>query len=60
MRILRSSKEIELGNEDFLDKIKSYDKLIIDLGTGQGAFVYFSALDNKNNFYIGLSNIKIR
>ncbi|EIA22070.1 hypothetical protein SFB3_393G0, partial [Candidatus Arthromitus sp. SFB-3] len=28
MRILRSSKEIELGNEDFLDKIKSYDKLI--------------------------------
>ena len=56
MRILRSSKEIELGNEDFLDKIKSYDKLIIDLGTGQGAFVYFSALDNKNNFYIGLDS----
>lgn len=56
MKVLRSSKDIELSHEDFLSMIKSYDKLIIDLGTGQGAFVYFSALDNKDNFYIGLDS----
>ena len=56
MKILRSSKEIELSGEEFLNKIKSYDDLVIDLGTGQGAFVYFSALENKNKFYVGLDS----
>ncbi|BAK81735.1 16S rRNA (adenine(1408)-N(1))-methyltransferase NpmA [Candidatus Arthromitus sp. SFB-rat-Yit] len=56
MKILRSSKEIELSREEFLNKIKSYDDLVIDLGTGQGAFVYFSALENKNKFYVGLDS----
>lgn len=56
MRILRSSKEINLSNEDFLIKINGYEKLIIDLGTGQGSFVYYNALENRECFYIGLDS----
>lgn len=56
MKILRSSKEIEISNEDFLRRIENFEKLIIDLGTGQGSFVYFNALNNKNYFYVGLDS----
>lgn len=56
MKILRSSKEIELTDEEFLNRVDGYEDLIIDLGTGQGAFVYFNALSNQNNFYIGLDS----
>lgn len=56
MRILRSSKEIEISNEEFLLKINGYNKLIIDLGTGQGSFVYYNALENRECFYIGLDS----
>lgn len=56
MRILRSGKEIEITNEDFLLKMNKYDRFIIDLGTGQGAFVYYNALENNKCFYVGLDS----
>ena len=56
MRILRSSKEVEISDEDFLSRLEGYSKLIIDLGTGQGSFIYFNAIKNKNCFYIGLDS----
>lgn len=58
MRILKSSKEIEISNVDFLDRISKYNKLIIDLGTGYGSFVYFNAVNNKENFYVGLDSCR--
>lgn len=58
MRILKSSKEIEITNEEFLSKIENYSECIIDLGTGQGGFVYFNALENKDKFYIGLDSCR--
>lgn len=58
MRILKSSKEIEITNEEFLNKIENYSECIIDLGTGQGSFVYFNALENKDKFYIGLDSCR--
>lgn len=56
MKILRSSKEVEINNEEFLNRIENYSECVIDLGTGQGAFVYFNALENKDKFYIGLDS----
>ncbi len=56
MRVLNSSKEIEISDENFLCRIRGYKKLIIDLGTGQGSFVYFNAVSNKHCFYIGLDS----
>lgn len=58
MRILKSSKEIEINKEEFLNKIENYENLVIDLGTGQGAFVYFNAVENKETFYIGLDSCR--
>ncbi len=58
MRILKSGKEIQITDEEFLNKINSYNKVIIDLGTGQGSFVYFNALENKDCFYIGLDSCR--
>ena len=58
MRILRSGKEVKIDDEDFLNKISSYSESVIDLGTGQGAFIYFNALENKNCFYVGLDSCK--
>lgn len=58
MRILRSSKEIEMSSEEFLNRIEGYDDILIDLGTGQGAFVYFNACENRNVFYIGLDSCR--
>lgn len=58
MRILKSSKEIEIKSDEFEEKISNYSKLIIDLGTGYGSFVYFNAVNNKHNFYIGLDSCR--
>lgn len=58
MRILKSGKEIQIDNETFLSKINSYGKRVIDLGTGQGSFAYFNALENKDCFYVGLDSCK--
>lgn len=56
MRVLRSSKEVNISNEDFLTRIDGYNKFIVDLGTGQGSFVYYNALENRDYFYIGLDS----
>lgn len=58
MRILKSGKEIQISDDEFLNKINSYNKVIIDLGTGQGSFVYFNALENKDCFYVGLDSCR--
>ena len=58
MKVLRSSKEIEITSSDFINKINNYNKVIIDLGTGYGSFVYFNAVNNKDNFYIGLDSCR--
>ena len=54
MKILRSSKEIEISKSEFLEILSGYNRFVIDIGTGQGAFVYHNALYNKECFYIGL------
>lgn len=58
MKVLRSSKEIEITDQEFLDRIKGYKELVIDLGTGQGSFVYFNACENKDIFYVGIDSCR--
>jgi 16S rRNA (adenine(1408)-N(1))-methyltransferase len=46
---------------DYNLKAQNYEKKILDIGTGDGRFVYKSALENPNNLYIGIdpaSNLK--
>lgn len=42
---------------DFDDIIKEFDLVIMDIGTGNGRFVYKNAKKNPNNFYIGIDPV---
>jgi 16S rRNA (adenine(1408)-N(1))-methyltransferase len=51
---IKGNKQIEISRKDLLNLISGYQNVILDLGTGDGRFVYKSALENKDNFWIGL------
>ena len=54
MRILKGSKISIINKNEFLEIIEKFGHVIIDLGTGDGRFIYQNALDNPSNFYIGI------
>lgn len=54
MRILKGSKISEINKDEFHKLIEKFHHLTIDLGTGDGRFVYQNALANPSNFYIGI------
>lgn len=43
-----------MSDAEYLNLISSYQKVILDMGTGDGRFVYKNALEKKNNFWIGM------
>ena len=56
--MLKILKGKEIIDVDSIDNITSqYNKIIIDLGTGNGKFVYEQAINNSDNFYIGMDPI---
>jgi len=48
------NKNIELNRKELLGLTKCYDKTIVDLGTGDGRFVYKNAVKNPDFFYVGV------
>lgn len=54
MRILSGSSINNISEIEFENIIKGYQSLIIDIGTGEGDFVYKNAKLNPNNMYIGI------
>ncbi len=54
MRILKGSKITEISKDELLALIDKYHHVTIDLGTGDGRFVYQNALTNPAKLYIGL------
>lgn len=54
IRILKSKKIIEIDNEFLQDQLNIYKELHIDLGTGNGKFVYELALNNPDILFIGI------
>jgi|GEM_PF-272196 len=58
MKIIMGKKIKEIGKIELDKFIQGYKKIIIDIGTGNGKFVYKLAKQNHENFYIGIdSNI---
>lgn len=54
MKIIKGNKTIE-STTDELDKlISNFDHVQIDLGTGDGLYVYKQALKNPKNLYMGI------
>jgi 16S rRNA (adenine(1408)-N(1))-methyltransferase len=54
MRLVKGNNLIEVGREEFVEVVKGYFRVELDLGTGDGRFVYEKALDNKDTLYIGV------
>lgn len=54
MKIIKGSKLTEITENEYLALIEKYDKVHVDIGTGDGRFVYKNAVENPNTFYVGL------
>ena len=54
MKVIKGNKELDIDKKDLENILSKYKKVVIDIGTGDGRFVYKKALENKNVFYIGI------
>lgn len=54
MRILKGNKINEIHDTEFENIIKQYKSLVIDIGTGEGEFVYKKAKQDQEVMYIGI------
>lgn len=55
MRILKGKTIIETSTPDNI--IEKFDSVIVDIGTGNGRFVYKNARNNPKDFYIGIDPV---
>ncbi len=54
MIVITGDKKNEMDKNSLREMCSKHKKVILDLGTGDGRFVYKNALKNKNSLYIGL------
>ena len=56
MEIIQGKKTKEIAVEEFRDIISAYNSIEIDIGTGDGKFIYESARNNPDTFFIGIDS----
>lgn len=54
MKIVKGNKTEEINKKSFKNLIRTSQEIVIDLGTGDGRFVYAYARENPNSFVIGI------
>lgn len=54
MRVVKGNKTEELNKVQLDELVKEFKNVVIDLGTGDGRFVYKSALEDEGTLYIGI------
>lgn len=54
MKLVRGNKTLEISKNDLHELIKGYEKVVVDIGTGDGRYVFKNALLNPKAFYIGI------
>jgi len=54
MRIIKGNKQLNMDKKALTEAVLGYKLVEIDLGTGDGRFVYKKALDNPKVFFIGI------
>lgn len=54
MEIIKGKKSSEIGPEEFGRLTAAYSRFAIDIGTGDGRFVYKSAQSDPATFYVGV------
>lgn len=56
MKIFESNIMKEIGSVEFDNRIKEFKSLIIDIGTGEGEFIYRKARQNREAMFIGVDS----
>lgn len=54
MYIVCGNKTKNISKKDYLDIIKNFKTVHLDIGTGDGRYVYTVAKNDKNTLYVGL------
>ena len=54
MKVVVGNKLEEMDKQALDYALSGYTKVVIDLGTGDGRFVYGSAKQNRRTFFIGI------
>ena len=54
MNVVLGNKNIEINEREFAELSKCYDEVVIDLGTGDGRYIYKNALKFKDSFFVGI------
>lgn len=54
MEVIRGKKTFHMDSEEFKELIFSYSAIEIEIGTGNGKFVYELAKNHPNTFFIGI------
>lgn len=54
MIVITGDKKNEIDKKSFKDECKKHNKVILDIGTGDGKFVYKNAIKNRDSLYVGL------
>ena len=57
MKVLEGNKLIDVSCSEFNEIVQEYRSVIIDIGTGDGEFVYKSARQNPDILYIGIDPV---
>ena len=56
--ILKGTKTVDLSKDELTEIIGQFDRVHIDLGTGDGRNIYKLAINDQNTFYIGIDPVK--
>lgn len=54
MRTIEGNKTKKINKNDLLSKLENFNKVEIDIGTGDGRYIHKNASKNEGTFYIGL------
>ncbi len=57
MFLIRGKTISELSLAEFLELVRDYSRLAVDIGTGDGTFVYHAARENPATFFIGVDPV---
>ena len=52
MLILKGTKTVDLSKDELTEIIGQFDRVHIDLGTGDGRNIYKLAINDQNTFYM--------
>ena len=58
METIRGKKSLEVDRNKLMDQLGNYDRILLDLGTGDGRYVHTLAEEHADWFFIGVDSCR--